>query len=128
MSTIYQDPLIEITDQDIVFHHYYFPFGQDRRVPFADIASIGAESDETRPCIAQVAIRPPSFFGGSWRIWGTGNFRTWFPCDFGRPFRDRIFIASLRNSVRRIGFTVEDSQKVTSILRAKGLLQETPSA
>ena len=111
MSTIYQDRLIEITDEDIVFHHYYFPFGQDRRIPLADIASIEAKK--------------PSFFGGSWRIWGTGDFRTWFPCDFGRPFRDRIFTVKLRNSRRRIGFTVKDSQTVTTILRAKGLLQES---
>ena len=114
MSTIYQDRLIEITDEELVFHHYYFPFGQDRRVPFSDIASIEAKK--------------PSFFGGSWRIWGTGNFTTWFPCDFGRPFRDRIFVVKLRNTRRRIGFTVIDSEKVTTLLKSKGLLQEPPSA
>ena len=114
MKTIYRDKLVEITDQEIVFHRYYFPFGGDRRVLFSQIASIEA--------------RPPSFFGGSWRLWGTGNFRTWFPQDTARPGRDRIFFAALRGSFRRIGFTVEDSQRVTGILKELGWLQETPPA
>jgi len=111
MNTIYQDKLIEITDQEVVFHRYYFPFGGDKHVPFSHIESI--------------QVRQPSFFGGSWRIWGSGDFLTWFPLDGGRPSRDKIFLASLRNSYRRIGFTVEDSQKVASILRERGLIHDT---
>ena len=30
MSTAYKDSLIEITDQEVVFHRYYFPFGGDK--------------------------------------------------------------------------------------------------
>ena len=114
MSTAYKDSLIEITDQEVVFHRYYFPFGGDKHVPLSQIESI--------------QVRPPSLFNGSWRLWGSGDFRTWFPLDFARPSRDRIFIASLRGSFVRIGFTVEDSQKVASILRERGLLHDTPSA
>src|ERR1017187_9278515 len=114
MSTLYKDGLVEVTDQEVVFHRYYFPFGGDKHVPFSQIES--------------VQVTQPSVFGGSWRIWGSGNFRTWFPLDGGRPGRDRIFVASLRNSSRRIGFTVEDSKKVTSVLKERGLLHETPSA
>jgi len=111
MNTIYQDKLIEITDQEVVFHRYYFPFGGDKHVPFSHIESI--------------QVRQPSFFGGSWRIWGSGDFLTWFPLDGRRPSRDKIFLASLRNSYRRIGFTVEDSQTVASILRERGLIHDT---
>jgi hypothetical protein len=114
MNTIYKDKLIEVTDQEVVFHRYYFPFGGDKHVPLSQIES--------------VQVRQPSVFGGSWRIWGTGDFQTWFPLDGGRPSRDRIFVASLRDSSRRIGFTVEDSQKVTSVLKERGLLHETASA
>jgi hypothetical protein len=116
MSTIYKDKLIEVTDQEVVFHRYYFPFGGDKHVPLSQIESI--------------QVRQPSVFGGSWRLWGSGDLRmrTWFPLDNKRPSRDRLFIASLRNSSRRIGFTAEDSQKVTSILRERGLLHETTSA
>jgi hypothetical protein len=114
MNTIYEDGLIEITDQEVVFHRYYFPFGGDKRVLLSRIESVQA--------------RQPSFFGGSWRIWGSGNLWTWFPLDGARPSRDRIFVASLRDSSRRIGFTVEDSQKVISVLKEWGLLHDTPSA
>jgi hypothetical protein len=109
---LYKDKLIEITDKEIAFHRYYFPFGGEKRVSFSRIKDI--------------QIRLPSFFGGSWRLWGTGDFRTWYPQDNRRPGRDRIFVASLRDSSRRIGFTVEDSKKVTEILKDLGLLREPP--
>jgi hypothetical protein len=108
MSTIYKDNLVEVTDQEIIFHRYYFLFGGDKRVPFSQIEN--------------VQVKPPSFFGGSWRLWGSGNFKTWFPLDNGRPVRDQIFFANLRSSSRRIGFTVEDSPKVMDILKERGLL------
>jgi hypothetical protein len=112
MSTLYKDKLIELTEQEIVFHRYYFPFGGDKHVLLSHIAS--------------VKVKPASVFGGSWRIWGTDDFRTWFPLDGRRPGRDRVFVASLRDSSRRIGFTVENSQQLTDVLKERGLLQETP--
>ena len=114
MSTAYKDSLIEITDQEVVFHRYYFPFGGDKHVPLSQIESI--------------QVRPPSLFNGSWRLWGSGDLRTYFPQDFARPKRDRIFFAFLRGRWWRIGFTVEHSQTVIDILRERGLLHETPSA
>jgi hypothetical protein len=113
MSTIYQDKLIEITDREIIFHRYYFLFDGDRHVLLSDIE--------------RVQVRQPSFLGGSWRIWGSSDLRTWFPFDSRRPSRDQIFFAYLRKSSRRIGFTVEDSQKVTRVLRERGLLHDTLS-
>ena len=108
MNTIYKDRLIEITDEEVIFHIYYFPFGGDKHVALNQIES--------------VQINQPSFFGGSWRLWGSNGFRTWFPLDYRRPNRDRIFIASLRGQYMRIGFTAEDSQKVADILKERGLL------
>ena len=114
MSILYKDGLIEITDQEVVFHLYYLPFGGDKHVALSQIES--------------VQVRPPSFWGGSWRIWGSGDFRTWFPLDGARPSRDRIFIAFLRNQFRRIGFTAEHSEEVTAVLKERGLLQATSTA
>jgi hypothetical protein len=110
MKTLYQDSLIAITDDEIVFYHYYFPFGGNKQVPFSQIESVEA--------------RPPSIAFGSWRIWGGGP-RTWFPFDGARPKRDTIFVAFLRGRFGRIGFTVEDSQPVKSILKERGLLRES---
>jgi serine/threonine protein kinase len=113
MNILYRDGLIEITDQEIVFRRYYFPFGGDRHVAWRQIES--------------VQVRPPSIGFGSWRIWGGGP-RTWFPLDWGRPSRDAIFVAILRGGIMRIGFTVEDSTKVIEIFQERGYLHETRSA
>jgi hypothetical protein len=114
MSTLYQDRLIKMTDDAMVFHGYYFPSGGDKRVPWNQIE--------------RIQVKPPSLFGGSWRLWGTGDLRTWYPQDYQRPSRDRIFRVILRDRFRQIGFTVEDSAKVMSLLRDRGVLQEIPSA
>ena len=113
MPSHYQDKLVELTAEKITFHHYYFPFC-DRSVPFKQIEDI--------------QVTPASILTGRWRLWGTGDFRTWFPLDMKRPKRDRIFIVSLRGSKLRIGFTVEDSAKVEAILKASGLLHSVPAA
>jgi hypothetical protein len=112
MSTLYQDGLIEITDQEVVFHRYYFPFGGDKHVPLSQIEC--------------VQVRQPSVWCGSWRIWG-GGLGIWFPRDGARPSRDAIFIAFLRSGFMRIGFTVEHSKEVTEVLRGRGLLQAAPT-
>jgi len=106
MSTVYKDKLIELGDAAVTFRRYYFPFG-DRRVPFDEIERVQVE---------------PAATGDNWRLWGTSDFQTWFPLDTKRPARDRIFIASLRGTSRRIGFTVENSRKVEEVLRQRGLI------
>jgi hypothetical protein len=111
-TVLYKDSLVELTNEKIVFFRYYFPFGTAKTLSLDEIESIQSQ--------------PPAVFGGSWRIWGTGNFVTWFPWDGARPRRDRIFFVTLRNRLRRIGFTVEDSQKLTAALRTLGLLKEEP--
>jgi len=108
-SSIYSDKLVEITEKSILFRWYYFPFGR-RRVPLSEIDHIIAKE--------------PSLLSGKWRIHGTRDFKMWFPCDWKRPKRDRIFIATLRNEPTKIGFTVEDSEKVQDILREKKLLKD----
>lgn len=113
MSTTYKDGLVEITDQEIIFHRYYFPFGCDKRVPLSQIESI--------------EVRRPSVAFGSWRIWGGGP-RTWFPLDGARPSRDAIFVAFLRGCFVRIGFTVEHSKEVMEVFEQRGLLNATPLA
>ena len=106
--TIYADRLVEITDEGICFRLYYFPFGS-KTVPFSDIECIRASK-------ATLAT-------GKRRIWGTGDFVTWFPCDVRRPSRDTIFHVMLKGQENWIGFTVEDSKTVTEILRSRGVLR-----
>ncbi len=109
-NALYKDSLVELTKEKIVFLRYFFPSGTAKHLPLSEIEVIRSQ--------------PPSVFGGSWRIWGTGNFVTWFPWDGARPRRDRIFVVILRSRLRKIGFTVEDSQKMIEALNTLGLLEE----
>jgi hypothetical protein len=104
---IYKDYLVEISGRGIVFDWYYFPFGS-KRVPFEDIEWI--------------AIR--RLAPGDWkcaRVWGTGDFTTWFPLDVDRPKKSVIFQLKLRDKNKYIGFTVEDDKAAEAVIKDLGL-------
>ena len=73
---VYSDKLVEITQDSILFRNYYFPFGS-KRVAFAEVGG--------------VAVNEAAGMAEKWRIQGTMDFFTWFPRDWRRPTRDRIF-------------------------------------
>lgn len=113
-NVLYADRLVRISDDSILLRDYYFPFGS-KRIGFDEIASVNA--------------REPRLLNGKYRIYGSGDLRTWFPPDWKRPTRDRIFIIHLRRQWHRVGFTVEDSRAVERILKEKRLLDvETRAA
>ena len=125
MKTLYSDSLVEITDESITFRKFDWKFRyRSKRVDLSDITRVEA--------------RPPSFRGGRWKLFGSGfDLHNWFPLDWHRPSRDRIFVAFLRGRGERIAFhfrlqsisfTVEDSKRVEEILRQKGLLNDKSSA
>jgi hypothetical protein len=111
-NTTYADKLISITGTHIIFYNYYFPTGKEKRVKINDIECI--------------TVLEPTIRNGKWRIHGTGNFKIWFPKDSGRPSRDRIFIAALKNQWINIGFTAEDGETVENLLRSKKLIKDKP--
>jgi len=106
---IYQDKLITITEDDIIFEHYYFPTGKKKVVRLTDIE--------------RITVKQPTIWNGKWRIHGTGNFKTWYPRDNKRPKRDKIFFARLKGRWIDIGFTVEDAQQVEKIFKEKKLIR-----
>jgi len=106
---IYRDNLISITENEMVFEHYYFPTGTKKVVQLADIE--------------WVTVKEPTFWNGKWRLHGTGNFKTWYPRDFKRPKRDRIFFVKRKGQWINIGFTVEDADQVEKILEEKKLIR-----
>jgi len=103
----YKDKLIEITADAITFKKYYFPIGS-KTIKLSQIEYI----QEKQPTIKN----------GKWRLHGTGDFKTWFPADYRRPTRDKIFIMKLKNKWMQIGFTVENSEAISELFRTKGLL------
>lgn len=112
-ETKYSDGLVTITDHELVFHGYYFISGDAKKVPVSDIE--------------RIEVKSPTLRNGKWRLWGTGNIKTWFPQDWDRPQRDRIFIATLNSQWVNIGFTAKDGAAVEEILRQMGLIREPAS-
>ena len=108
-DTNYHDSLVAISGESILFKRYNL-FERDRLVLFSDIEKI--------------IVKDPSVLNGKFRFHGTGDFHTWFPKDFQRYKRDKIFFAFIRNKWWRIGFTVEDSDAVIKILQGKGLMKD----
>jgi hypothetical protein len=107
-NILYSDRLVEISEEGILFRKYYLPLVSARFVPFSEINHID--------------VRKPMITTGKWRIGGTGSpCSIWFPFDWHRPSRDRIFRAALKNG-KAIGFTVEDSARVIDIFRRLGLI------
>ncbi|MDW5562025.1 MAG: hypothetical protein SA339_02275 [Methanomassiliicoccus sp.] len=104
-GVLYSDSLVRLSDRGISF----LTSSPSRTVPYSEIEGI--------------ASLEPTLRNGKWRIWGTGNLSTWFVWDGRRPSRDRIFVATLRGEGTKLGFTVEDSFRVESILRGKGLIR-----
>lgn len=108
MSTkvIYSDSLIELTEDSILLRDYYYPFGS-KRVPFSEID--------------HVLMEKPTLWTGKYRVYGTGDFRTWFAPDMSRASRDRIFVLHPKRGWWRMGFTAKDSTAVQKMLRERGL-------
>ncbi len=103
-DVIYSDKLVEMTNESILFRAYYFPFGQ-KRIPWSEIESF--------------EVKQPTLLNGKYRLHGSGDFKTWFARDLKRPSRNVIFILHLYHQQRRIGFTVESSEKALHLLKTK---------
>ena len=108
IGELYSDALVTIRENTILFHDYYF-IGVGKAVSFSEIDA--------------VTEYEPDIYNGKWPVWGSGSPGVWFPLDWERPKRDRIFVAKLKHKDAQVGFTVQDSIKVDSILREAGLVK-----
>ena len=107
MNEVYSDRLVTLTENALILKRYYFPFGA-RQVRLDEIG--------------KVRVMRPTLMNGKWRLWGTGNFKTWFPLDLHRPERERVFIMEFKRQWKQIGFTVEHWEKFRDLLRARALV------
>lgn len=106
-EVLYSDSLVEISAETILFRRYYFPLGE-KRLKLSDIE--------------RVLVQQPTFSTGKYRLQGSVGLHTWSPMDLQRPRRSKIFLVILRNTRRRIGFTVENETALEQILRERKLL------
>jgi hypothetical protein len=80
----YRDGRIECTDTGIRIRGYYFPWGT-KTIPYTSIRSLDR--------FALSALR------GSWRIWGSGDFKHWANLDPRRPKKSTGFTVDLGGRV-----------------------------
>ncbi len=110
MSIQYHDGYADVFEDSIVIKKYYFPIPLSKRIDFNEIESISIET--------------PNIKNGKWRIWGSGNLNTWFPLDFDRHKRNKMFIISIKDKRFKIGLTVTNPDKLTHMLGKYNLLAE----
>jgi hypothetical protein len=108
MSTevAYSDHLVGLTNDSILHRDFFYPFGS-KRVVFSTID--------------HALVTRPTLWTGNYRLYGTGDLRTWFGPDKSRSPRDRIFVIHRKRGWWRMGFTAVDSAAVEKMLRAGGL-------
>jgi|APCry1669189070_1035195.scaffolds.fasta_scaffold02302_4 hypothetical protein len=111
MGTIYTDALVDLTDDELVVKHYFYPRGTAKRIPLHTIQTLIAY--------------PPLIRYGKGRVWGTGSFWIWFARDWDRPRRAAIYHITLTHQRIKVGFTVKDAARFSACLAAKGLLTRT---
>jgi len=77
-NILYADKLVEIRNDSILFHNYYFPIPTSKTVKFDEIETI--------------FMVKPTLINSKYRYWGSGDFILWFPLDMRRSKKDIIFI------------------------------------
>lgn len=108
---IYNDRYMELyPDYMILNGFYYGPIGR-KKISFDSIS--------------KVKMIDLNFWKGSYRIQGTGDFKTWFAHDMNRPSKKIAFIIHRGRKWWRIAFSAEDVEKVASIFESKGLMVQT---
>ncbi|MBV8065696.1 MAG: hypothetical protein JOY72_02960 [Actinobacteria bacterium] len=100
----YRDPLLEIDAGELTIRRYYGV--GSRRIPL--------------DTIREAVERPLSFRFGSWRIWGSGDFRHWWNLDPSRPSKpERFELVTGRWVIPTV--TPDDPAAFADALRAAGV-------
>jgi hypothetical protein len=106
-NVLYNDRHLEIYPDYLIINGFYIgPIGR-MRIDYDSIKTIKTVLLGT--------------FKGRFRIQGTGDFKTWFAHDINRPSKKESFIIFRKNKWWRIGFSVEDYDKVLKTFNEIGL-------
>lgn len=103
MTVLYSDSTVECDDEAITIRNYYFP-GVSKRIPYSQIRD--------------ATSRSMSMWTGRMRLWGTGDFRHWYPLDTTRPNKHIALVIDKGDAIRAV-VTPDDSATVLRILRDK---------
>jgi hypothetical protein len=101
---MYDDGLVECSDEQLIIRRYYFPSGAAKRIRLSDIRE----------------LRWVSLPSGSWRIWGSSDFVHWLNLDFRRPQKKAAFIVDLGRAVKPV-ITPDEPGRLVEELTAHGV-------
>jgi len=105
----YRDPLLSIEGDTLEIGRYYGV--GSRRIRLSDVR--------------EAIERPLSFTRGSWRLWGSGDFRHWWNLDTSRPSKsERFELITGRWVIPTV--TPDDAAAFADALRAAGVSVRTP--
>lgn len=100
-ATSYGDHTVTIDGDGITIRAYTFPLARPKRLAFSDIES--------------VAIKPTTGWS-RWRLWGSSNFRDWFPLDRSRTKAEHFVEFDVGGRVRP-SITPREPETVAEIVR-----------
>jgi hypothetical protein len=103
-EVLYEDRWIRCEQDRLVIRGYYFPLGNAKVIAYRDILSVTP--------LALTALT------GSWRIWGSSSFRSWFHLDWQRPRKTTALILDLGKSVKPV-ITPDDPEQVAAIVERR---------
>ena len=87
---LYDDGSLQITNDELIIHQFYFPFSRPRRLRLDSIQ--------------RVELKPLTLRDGKGRIWGMGLGPIWFHSDALRFFK-KHYIQVDTGAVIKIGLT-----------------------
>ncbi len=101
----YDDGLVAITDNGLVIRRYDLLL-RPKRLRYEEIRA--------------VEEAPLGRLRGKWRIWGSGNLRSWFNLDWHRPNKDTGLVLDLGKRITPV-ITPDDPSRAVSALREHGV-------
>lgn len=102
-AEVYHDRWIRCTDTELVIRGYYFPFGQEKRIPY--------------DTIRDVATVEMGVFSGKGRLWGTASPRYWAHLDLRRPRKSTALVLDIGRRVKPF-ITPDDPSRVRDIVES----------
>jgi hypothetical protein len=101
---------VDVSDEEMIIKKFYFPIPFSKKIKINQIESI--------------SIQNPELLNGKLRIWGSGDLKTWFPLDFGRSKRNKIFIIKTKGNQFKIGLTVNNPEEFIQRINKYNLIQQ----
>lgn len=102
-EVLYDDGRVRLDQGGVTIRRYYFPTAASKRIPYGRIRAV--QTWRLGPLT------------GRGRLWGSSDFRHWYPLDLQRASRDQALALDLGAWVTPV-ITPDDPDQVLAILRA----------